>query len=61
MTWLLYLYLGAEWILPPAPVEIRPGLTSPATCPASFVRGNLLKIWGKVTGDKARLIIGPGE
>ena len=63
MTWQLFLYRGAELILPSAPVEIRSALSDPNPCPAqpSLLRPSELKVWGTVRGENGRLIIGSGE
>lgn len=67
MTYHLFLYEGATWILPEATVEFREvldeagrGIRSDA-CPSGLLNSNFIKIWGTVMGDKAHLLIATGD
>lgn len=67
MTYHLFLYEGATWILPEATVEFREvldeagrGIRSDA-CPSGLLNSNFIKIWGTVIGDKAHLLIATGD
>lgn len=67
MTYHLFLYEGATWILPKATVEFREvldeagrGIRSDA-CPSGLLNSNFVKIWGTVIGDKAHLLIATGD
>lgn len=67
MTYHLFLYEGATWILPEATVEFRDvldeagrGIRSDA-CPSGLLNSNFIKIWGTVIGDKAHLLIATGD
>lgn len=67
MTYHLFLYEGATWILPEATVEFREvldeagrGIRSDA-CPSGLLNSNFMKIWGTVMGDKAHLLIATGD
>lgn len=67
MTYHLFLYEGATWILPEATVEFREvldeagrGIRSDA-CSSGLLNSNFIKIWGTVLGDKAHLLIATGD
>ena len=67
MTYHLFLYETATWILPDATVEFREvldeagrGIRSDA-CPSRFLNSNSVKLWGTVIGDKAHLLIATGK
>ncbi|XP_033745593.1 uncharacterized protein LOC117331107 [Pecten maximus] len=66
VTYLLFLYKNATWILPDATVEFRESLNevsqgiSSSACSSSYLNSNTVKIWGTVVGDKANLLLASG-
>ena len=67
ITYELYLYEGATWILPESVVEFRAALDQPGigmsnsyACSSSYLRGTSSYLWGTVVGDKAQLLISTG-
>ena len=67
MTYALYVYEGANVVLPTATVEFRQRLDQSGehmpgdNCPASFLVSNTRTIWGQLTANSAHLLIGTGE
>ena len=66
MTVAIYVYENATLVLPPAVVDFRQrfdqaALDVPQACPATDLVSSQVKIWGRLIGDKAHLLVSKGE
>ncbi|KAK2190044.1 hypothetical protein NP493_91g04021 [Ridgeia piscesae] len=65
MTVAIYVYENATLVLPPAVVDFRQrfdqaALDVPQACPATDLVSSQVKIWGRLIGDKAHLLVSKG-
>ena len=67
VTYEIYLYEDATWILPESIVEFREVLDQPGigmsntyACSSSYLRATSSHLWGTVVGDKAHLLVSTG-
>lgn len=69
ITYELFLYEGATWVLPESTVEFREVLdqgahgmnTGSTSCPTSMLRATSGHLWGIIDGRKAQLLISTGN
>ena len=68
ITYEVYLYEGATWILPESVVEFREPLDqkglgmedSAYACTSSVLKTSSSRLWGTVVGNKAHLLVSTG-